>query len=42
MMLSLPLDPTVRDDPWWSYDVRQQTDVARWLAEYYEIARTVR
>jgi tetratricopeptide (TPR) repeat protein len=42
MMLSLPLDPTVRDDPWWSYDVRQQTDVARWLAEYYEIARAVR
>jgi len=41
-LLSLPLDATVRYDPWWSYPIRAQTDVDRWLAELYEIARAVR
>jgi tetratricopeptide (TPR) repeat protein len=42
MLLSLPLDQMVRNDPWWSYEIRAQTDLDRWLAEYYEIARAVK
>ena len=41
-LLSLPSDPMARDDPWWSYEIRQRSDLERHLAEYYEIARAVR
>jgi hypothetical protein len=41
-LLSLPADAMVRDDPWWSYEIRAHDDLQRWLAEYYAIARAVR
>lgn len=41
-LLNLPSDLMARDDPWWSYDIRQRSDLDRYLTVYYEIARAVR
>lgn len=41
-LLNLPADLMARDDPWWSYEIRPRTDLDRYLAVYYEIAKAVR